>query len=149
MSSQSRILECTWNKRFCKRPTNDLISQEHCERISTLTLRFLFWIRTMPWNASIALQIIIPLRNQSVHWISFQVSKNRKRSTCTLILEKCNDFTIRTTFLCLFYQDDFHESAILFKSKKLKVKVYRCFGKYPRYKSWLGLFSKHLDLGAL
>ena len=36
-------------------------------------------------------------------------------------------------FIIFVNEGDIHESSILFKSEKLKVKVYRCFGKDPRY----------------
>ena len=43
-----------------------------------------------------------------------------------------NEFIIITTFLIhLFNQGDVLESLILFKSEKLKVKVFRRVGKYP------------------
>ena len=59
-----------------------------------------------------------------MYCIPSQVSKKKNRSTCTLTLEMWHDFIILTTFLLhLFNQgDDVHESFILFKSEKLKVR---------------------------
>ena len=55
-----------------------------------------------------------------------------------LIWEMLHDFLILTTFLLYFFNEgDVHKSDILFKSEKMTVKVYRCFGKDPLYKSWL------------
>ena len=53
-----------------------------------------------------------------MHCIPSQVSKKKKRSTSTLILEMWKDFTILTTFLSnLLNQGDVCESFILFKSE--------------------------------
>ena len=79
-----------------------------------------------------------------MHCIPSQVSKKKKRNSCTLIWEMLHDYIVPSTLLLyLFNVDDVHESAILFKSEKLKLKVYRCFGKDP------GPFSKPLVSGAL
>ena len=85
----------------------------------------------IPSNVLMALQIIIPLRDQSVHCIPSQESKKKKGCTCTLILDMWHDFIIPTTFLSyLFNWGDVHESFILFKSEKLKAEVYGCFGNH-------------------
>ena len=66
-----------------------------------------------------------------MHCIPLQVSKKKKKNTCMLMWEMLHDFIILSTFLLYFFnQGDFHESFLFFsKAKKLKVTVYRCFGK--------------------
>ena len=67
-----------------------------------------------------------------MHCIPLQVSKKKKRNICMLIWEMLHDFITLTTFLLhLFNEGDVHESYILFKGEKMKVKVYRRFGKDP------------------
>ena len=51
---------------FVKGPSNDLILQAYCKRISTLALSF-FIEKNYTLNCSIVLQIDIPLGKQSMH----------------------------------------------------------------------------------
>ena len=59
-------------------------------------------VLTVPCNASIVLQLIVPLGNESVHSIPSQVLKKEKRNTCMLILEMWHDILIIPTFLLGF-----------------------------------------------
>ena len=106
---------------FVKGSGDVLISHAYCKRISILKISFSFE-KNYTLKCFHCSTNNYSFEKSILHCIPFQVSKKRKWSTCTLVLEMCTTLSFLPYFLLyLFNQVEAREPFSLFKSEKLVI----------------------------